>query len=73
MCQPATIGRIVGCRDVGAKVVFGKRFAIEIESLDSLISHARQLKRQVMDWAVLRLIPKIIVANKQTVRKGTVK
>ena len=54
-------------------MVFGKRFAIEIESLDSLISHARQLKRQVMDWAVLRRIPKIIVAKKQKVHMETVK
>ena len=47
--QPTAIGRIVGCRDVGAKVVFGKRFAIDIEGLDNLISHTRQLKRQVTD------------------------
>ena len=71
--QPTAIGRIVGCRDVGAKVVFGKRFAIEIESLDNLISHARQLKPQVMDWAVLWRISKIIVAKEQTVHTETVK
>ena len=46
---PTAIGRIVGCRDVGAKVVFGKRFAIDIEGFDNLISHTRQLKRQVTD------------------------
>ena len=54
-------------------MVFGKRFAIEIESRDNSISHARQLKRQVTDWAVLRRIPKIIVATEQAVRTEMVK
>ena len=67
--QPTATGRIVGCREAGAKEVFGKRFAIEIEGLDNLISHTRQLKRQVTDWAVLPRIPKIIVATEQ--RAGT--
>ena len=54
-------------------MVFGKRFAVENEGLDNLISHARQLKRQVTDWAVLPRIPKIIVATEQRVRTEMVK
>ena len=71
--QPTAIGQIVGCRDLGDKVIFGKRFAIEIEGLDNLIFHARQLKRLVTDWAVLRGIPKITVATEQAVRKEKLK